>query len=58
MDATLLATLEHLRDECIRMAPDSLAAREWRVARTSLGKTRVYDDQRDQMEREEQPMGY
>ncbi|MGA7989320.1 MAG: hypothetical protein WCB51_13085, partial [Candidatus Dormiibacterota bacterium] len=40
-----IATLQHLRDESILMAKDSLAAGEWRSALTCLGKAAMYDDQ-------------
>ncbi|HLJ59081.1 MAG TPA: hypothetical protein VKZ50_05055 [bacterium] len=45
-----IATLKYLRDECVRMAKDSLASGEWRVALTCLGKARMYDDQRHEMD--------
>jgi len=47
-----LATLQHLRDEAIRMAKDSLAAGDWRVALTCLWKASQYDDKHTAMARE------
>ena len=40
-----ITALQHLRDESVRMAKDSLAAGEWRTALTCLGKAAMYDDQ-------------
>ncbi|HLJ62365.1 MAG TPA: hypothetical protein VKZ50_21810 [bacterium] len=39
-----VTTLQHLRDESIRMAKESLAEGAWRVALTCLGKAALYDD--------------
>lgn len=41
----MIATLQYLRDKCIRVTKDTLAVGDWRAALTCLGKAAMYDDQ-------------